>query len=863
VTAPSPEHAFLWQRPPPPPSPGAFVPRGEAWWNGFVSRLPRLSPAARQELTRTSREIVSLLPDPASWGDRPSPFKGVVVGSVQSGKTTSMMGVAATAFDYGFRIAVILAGLKDDLRQQTARRFNTTLMGQSDGVPGTTATTMGRPPSPGPLGGFALPYHLDTTRFALLQLRLLQALNQGNPSLLIVKKNANNLAVLRDTLRVVVARFGPARLPILILDDECDEASVSMGGPAIQAIPEQIGNVLAMSASGTNIAYVGYTATAAANLLQDPAAPLFPSHFAYLLRHPARSDGVLEFKEPDPDNWYTGSSCFYEEFGEEPGEEDNFLVRTAVSPVDLGLPPEANPSLRDAIIAFFVGGAYRLQLHPDADFRDPDRLPSPHSMLIHTSPQIAEHVEWARGLQRLCGGEVAGLSKDWKFNQATLAKWLNSDPAPWREWYEKFERSRDTVYARWMRGGVQSPASWEQVLAKLPDVFENSRVRLVNSDEELGSSLDFVGGIDTQGKRLPPRDVYTIVLGGSRLSRGITIEGLCISYFARWAPVPREDTILQMSRWFGYRGPHLEFCRLFVSSPAFEYLREMHEHDRELRLALAGLMDRHLAPSDAMPLLRSNRHSLPTNKLGAGTKVDLDFAGHGQVFRGVECGAQELRNQGAALKFVVELRSRNAEEVRRGGTGRLRGWLARDWSLGDVARWLDTFEYTGHNPRPDSRPISDFYRPRDLNRPESVKFDPWSDPYEYAAYLRAWSADETLSKPKFNVGVAVGELDQHTDPFDFPLANRTILIDDILSGGWVGPGASWDGDARFDGVDAGLLKRGTSNRLATAPGLLLLYVVHRDSTGRGGHGKVRGAHTPTFGVSLPAGGPQLRWIVPK
>jgi hypothetical protein len=825
--------------------------------------VPGLSPAARQELTRTSRGIVSLLPDPTSWAGRPSPFKGVVVGSVQSGKTTSMMGVAATAFDYGFRIVVILAGLKDDLRQQTARRFNTSLMGQSDVIPGTSATTMGTPAGPGPLGGFALPYNLDTTRFALLQYRLIQTLGRGKPSLLIVKKNPSTLSVLRDTLRAVATRLGSSGLPILVLDDECDEASVSFGGAAIQAIPGQIGNLLAMAVGTTNVAYVGYTATAAANLLQDPAAPLFPSHFVYLLRHPARGDGVLEYKEPDPNNWYTGSSCFYEEFGEEPGEDENFLVRTPVESTDLTQPPQSNPSLSDALIAYFVGGAYRLHLHPDCSFGDPARLPPPHSMLIHTSPQIADHVEWAKGIQRLCGGESAGLNKDWNFDRGTLEKWLSSNSTPWREWYQRFEKTRDVVYTRWMRGGVQSPASWEQILAKLPEVFANTRLRIVNSDEEVGSTLDFVGGLDPTGKRLPPRDVYTIVLGGSRLSRGITIEGLCISYFARWAPVPKEDTILQMSRWFGYRGPHLEFCRLFVGSLAFDYLREMHEHDRELRLALAGLMDRHLAPSDATPILRSNRHALPTSKLGAATRVDLDFAGHGLVFRGVECGALGSRNQDAALRFLVELRSRSPEEVRRGSAGRLRGWLSRDWTLDEVARWLDSIEYTAHNPMPGSRPIPEFYKPIDVTRPESLRFDPWSDPYEYAAYLRAWSADESLLKPKFNVGVAVGELAVRTDPFDFPLGNRTILPDDTLSGGWVGRGADWDGDGRFDGIATGQLKRGTSDRLTGAPGLLLLYIIHREATGRGGRGKVRPTHTPTFGVSLPAGGPPLRWIVPK
>ena len=89
-----------------------------------------------EELEATSCRIVEALPDPVNWNDAPTPFKGLVVGAVQSGKTASMIGVAAVALDQGFRIAIVLAGLKDDLRRQTARRFNSQLLRQNDPVEG-------------------------------------------------------------------------------------------------------------------------------------------------------------------------------------------------------------------------------------------------------------------------------------------------------------------------------------------------------------------------------------------------------------------------------------------------------------------------------------------------------------------------------------------------------------------------------------------------------------------------------------------------------------------------------------------------------------------------------------------------------
>ncbi|MDE1881869.1 MAG: hypothetical protein KGI89_15155, partial [Euryarchaeota archaeon] len=444
-----------------------------------------------------------------------------------------------------------------------------------------------------------------------------------------------------------------------------------------------------------------------------------------------------------------------------------------------------------------------------------------------------------------------------------LDAWFAADETPWHAWYLRFEKTRDRLYTTWMRGGVNAPVSWAQARAKLSTVFRNARLRIVNSDEEVGSTLDFSRGMDGTGKPLLPRDVYTIVLGGSRLSRGITIDGLCVSYFARWAPVPKEDTILQMSRWFGYRGKHLEFCRLFVSPPAFRYLDSMHEHDRELRLALVEMMEKRLAPADATLLLRANPHSLPTSKLGAATKVDIKFAGKGQVFRGVECGPLALKNQEVAVAFVREVRSRAPSEIRRLDGTPPRGWISEKWTLLEVADWLDRLQYTGHNPDPSQRPIRNHYRPVDPSRPCALRFEnPSTDPYEMAAYLRAWDADDALPKPTINAGFATGRMDHDTAPFNFPLADRTIMEDDMLVGSWEGRGNGWEGDARFDGITSAMLKKGTASRLQGAPGLLLLYIIHKNATGRGDFGKTRPAHTPTFGISLPAGGPTLRWIVP-
>ena len=280
----------------PPPTIGAFKRRSTSWWDQYRQSL-RAAPGS-EELEATSCRIVKALPDPANWNDAPTPFKGLAVGAVQSGKTASMIGVAAVALDQGFRIAIVLAGLKDDLRRQTARRFNSQLLQQNDPVEGLPGhTTMGGETGPGPLGGFALNYFLDANQVPTLQVQMERALENGEPCVIVVKKRPPSLLAVTNALRVISLRFGIDSLPVLVLDDECDEASVAAPGED-HIIPISIAGIWQGISPTPRVAYVGYTATAAASLLQDPENELFPSHFVQILRYPAPEDGPSYLRSP-------------------------------------------------------------------------------------------------------------------------------------------------------------------------------------------------------------------------------------------------------------------------------------------------------------------------------------------------------------------------------------------------------------------------------------------------------------------------------------------------------------------------------------------------------------------------------------
>jgi hypothetical protein len=771
-----------------------------------------------------------------------------------------MMGVAAVALDQGYRVVVVLAGDKDDLRQQTARRFNSQLLRQSDPIPNAgDATTLGTRRGPGPLGGFAPPYQLDANQFSLLQVRMESALDKGQPCLVVVKKNVASLRDLQGALQYLYGRFGVESLPTLVFDDECDEASVDS---VETTIPMAIANLWRRPGGETpRAAYLGYTATAAANLLQDSANELYPEHSVYLLRYPGEQETAIEYREPNPDAWYSGGDCFYRTFGDEPGEASNFLINVSIERAHLSLPIEQNPSLLDALRAYFVAGAYRLAADPSRTFADPVNWPQPHSMLVQTSAATDEHTRWAKGIEGVLGGRQLP-DRSIAFDADLLETQVTHDESLWRCWYERFDASRERIYEERPHVVVQPPITWSQVKARLREVFESTRLKVVNSDPTMGVSLDFSSRRLTSGAILAPQDIYVIVVGGAKLSRGLTIEGLCVSYFVRWTPNPTEDTVLQMSRWFGYRGPYLEYCRVFTTIGIAESLRQMQENDVDLRFQLAELMAEMKSPAQAALVLRANPRALPTSKMGTGLLVDLAFSPYTNVFRNVEIGALGEANQKVTLDLTKRIRDRDGKVVT-SATGVHRGVLSRGWAATEVADILDSFAFSVHNPPVDANPMREFYRATTPERPIVSHFSASDDPYQLAAYLRAWSADAAIGKgpPRFNVGFAFGEMRLERDPFDFALVNRQVSADGRVIGGWTGRSANWDGDAFFDSPSRDFRIVGSQQRQVGADGLFLLYVIHKNAAGRSGEGQKRLWHTPMLAVSVPAGGPVFRRVV--
>ena len=186
---------------------------------------------------QSSNEIVSLLEDP---NQHQFCCRGLVVGHVQSGKTANMTAVIAKALDAGYNTVIVLAGLTNKLRFQTQERLVDDLAKRHPLdwqvlTPSVVDEDFQVPPHGGLLS------HTDKDQLA------------------VVKKNVSPLNRLRVAVEATPA-VALQRLRVLLIDDECDQASVNTapGELDMTAINHRIRELLARLPA---VAYIGYTAT--------------------------------------------------------------------------------------------------------------------------------------------------------------------------------------------------------------------------------------------------------------------------------------------------------------------------------------------------------------------------------------------------------------------------------------------------------------------------------------------------------------------------------------------------------------------------------------------------------------------------
>lgn len=888
-----------------PPAFSAGTP-GFPWWKQYEAGLSgaygwpqRITPTTLAELDTSSDSIHSSIPslaNSASWSAINYRYTGVVVGAIQSGKTRSMVAVVAKAFDLGFPIAVVLSGLKNDLREQTARRFHTDLLQHGEGIIDGSGRLVGytHPRGAGCHGTrrdfWANPSALDAHEVGSLSAQIISALSKNEAVLLVIKKQRDALRAVTMALDAVWQYKAQAVLPLIVVDDECDEASVPATVRA--RLPNMITRLWGNAAANQPVAYIGYTATPQANVFQNIANPLYPND-VHTLRAPSDASSSITYRESGlPADWYTGTDVFFE-WLEQQGCH-NFLIRDSVTVPEVErLLPWPQSQLREAIIAFFVSGAIRLAVSGKKLGCPPYDAPA-HSMLVHTDLQRDAHWELAEAVCEICrsarlrASALRGILPENRIDSHWMAQWLGNNPHEWQAWYHNFQNGFNVLQSLYSgRYRPHSFPSWATVAAILPHVFDNVKLKIINSDAD-ADRLDFARLVDPTGVPIQPEDVFTIIVGGNVLSRGLTIEGLCTSYFTRWPNVPLDDTTMQRQRWLGYRGSHLEFCRVFSSPEIIAGLRRASNSDVASRQQMAFFAAAGVTDVKASYILFQGA-GRPTGKIGTGRGVDPTFTGakpfvryvQGQTVPGGACPFG-TGNERAASSLTQQIRTAGATRTNADGT--TAGYVLTSMPAIDVANFLEKLEYVNHNPavlearvqafdaveRVCGLPAGTFHRRPFSGRSTGVAIPESYDPYLIAAYLRMWHhafiiATSSINRflganlrpwvpvsvPNFNLVYRCGSKAPPSGSLftDF-LTDKIIDRGADVRAAW---GRSGTLDEEWFDMGAPPPTGPASPRQATDSGLMMLYVIHRGSLGA-----AQCHELPTVGIVVPCGGPSLK-----
>ena len=538
--------------------PGAFMQR-------YLSKLeeegwPEHSIGALKESTA---RILESMDDPKREG--PWDWRGLVVGDVQSGKTASYAGVVNRAADAGYRIIIILAGMHNILRLQTQKRFDQDVLGYD------TNPKLYRNDAPMPVigvGVFNAQLVVDSATSASLKGDFNQTRAEVNfspvnqPCVLVVKKNAKLL----ENLNGWIARRNAASraAPALIIDDEADQASVDTGDQPLledgtfeqDYDPKRVnGEIRKLLMKFDRRMYVGYTATPFANIFihderkaNDYGPDLFPSAF------------VASLTPPDD---YFGPAAV---FGTNDEADSGLPLTRAFDQLAEGWIPEKHdktlrprfngqdvipPSLERAIDAFLLTCAARAA-------RQQGREHS--SMLVHVSRFVDVHVAVHQQVTRYLVETRAMISNgDADTLRRLQALWEN-------DYLSTTERVKPTVHGR-----NTVPVTWTEVVAHLAD--SSDKVEVITANGKSKADIEYDPYRST-GRSL-------IAIGGDKLSRGLTLEGLSVSYFLRTSR--QYDSLLQMGRWFGYRRGFADLCRLYTTPDMEDWFRYVATAQKELR----------------------------------------------------------------------------------------------------------------------------------------------------------------------------------------------------------------------------------------------------------------------------------------
>ena len=569
-------------------------------WLRYVDLLERKGwpDKVKQSIDASTCKIMNFLYDPKEETSHKK--YGLVVGHVQSGKTANYTGLIARAADSGYNLIIVMAGLHNNLRRQTQIRLEREVMGKRRHPEGHHV----RPPENGD-------WVMITTKEDDFQgMPDPGFLSGNNPVIGIVKKNKSPLTKLHDML-MSFPEEKRAKLNMLLIDDEADHATINTKKRDEQSVfcelcgaitkdtdiecsgcgieldedyDDEISDATVINSRVRQIlglfprsAYVGYTATPFANVLISEkddhptlGKTLYPRDFIIALPKP---EGHMGMDEIFPAHWNENNQKASQvrivprdeaiDLRSYEDEEDNIP--------EFDLPD----SLENAIIDFLLSGSAR-RARGHQNFH--------HSMLIHTKHTISNQSPIAERVRNL------------------TSHWNNHIP---NEYSQFGSDLRERIRIRWnehFSTGMVTNDKWNDVQRELLNfIHEGYSVMEINSKSE--HDLDY--------DRHQSTGLKVIAIGGNRLSRGLTLEGLCSTFFIRESRM--YDTLTQMGRWFGFREGYGDLVRVHITATLAEWFHWLAGVERELRADIARYGETGLLPKDLAVRILRHKRMLPTS----------------------------------------------------------------------------------------------------------------------------------------------------------------------------------------------------------------------------------------------------------
>ncbi|MFA4850686.1 MAG: Z1 domain-containing protein [Methanoregula sp.] len=523
-----------------------------------------------QSVDDATDRILEQLPHPSA---REFKKQGLVLGYVQSGKTANYTALIAKATDAGYRLIIVLSGIDNGLRLQTQVRLKRELVGYSG--PGHDSI-----PLP-PTGKQWIEFTREELKGDFKPGYANSAVLQGSqPVLLVIKKNGTVLRRLNAWLDK--APFESLQsIPVLVIDDEADQASIDTSGSYQTEDDTEDGEIEDPSAINKRIrqilqkfkksAYVAYTATPFANILIP--------HDAYhpeLLNDLYPKDFIIDL--PKPHGYFGAEELFGISEGPATERQTGLDILRPVSEDDLDIIDhgEIPVSLQNALRDYILAGAARASR---------GQAGKPATMLIHTSHRINEQ----RAIAEKFRQTFNDLRDEWRYQRTKGLRDILKD-----RWETDF---RKIVHSRY----PDSDVPFEAIETFVGPFLESVQVKTINS--ETGHVLDY---------RAEP-GLKAIAVGGNKLSRGLTIEGLLVSYFVRSSNM--YDTLLQMGRWFGFREGYEDLTRIYTTPDLMQDFSDLAFVERQIREDIQVYEDERLTPLQVGVRIRAHPTMIVTSRL--------------------------------------------------------------------------------------------------------------------------------------------------------------------------------------------------------------------------------------------------------